>query len=441
MIDTDRLARPLVVGFGLTGQAVVAALQRRGHQPTVVDDRASEASIATAAGVGIELIAAPSTDELAMLIADASVVLPSPGIPDHHPLFALARDAKVPIWSEFDLASLWDDRMIVGITGTNGKTTVTLLVTDALERSGLKAAAVGNMEVPLVAAIEDSSIDVFVVEASSFRLAHSDHFAPNVAAWINFAPDHLDAHATLADYEAAKASIFANLGPTDVAIVNAEDEAVMAHRPPTAATVTFGLRQADWSIIADQLVGPDGPVVAVRDLHRSQPHDLANAAAVGAIASAAGATTAGIAAALQAFEGFAHRLQLVGTWNDVSWYNDSKATVPHATAAAVGGFDSVVLIAGGKNKGLDMSSLASLVPPVRAVVATGAAADEIAGVFGERVPITTAHTMDEAIRLADEFSQAGDAVLLSPACTSYDWYDNYEQRGDDFMARVRAKFQ
>ncbi len=441
MTDADRLARPLVVGFGLTGQAVVAALRRRSYQPTVVDDRATDVAVAKAAADGVELLAAPSVDELADLIANASVVLPSPGIPDHHPLFALAKGADVPIWSEFDLASLWDDRMIVGITGTNGKTTVTLLVADALERSGLTAAAVGNMEVPLVAAIEDRSIDVFVVEASSFRLAHSDHFAPNIAAWLNFAPDHLDAHATLADYKAAKASIFANLKPTDIAILNAEDEVVMAHRPPTATTVTFGIQQADWSIEGGQLVGPDGPVVAVNDLQRSQPHDLANAAAVAAIARAAGATMAGIAGALKAFEGFAHRLQLVGTWNDVSWYNDSKATVPHATAAAVGGFDSVVLIAGGKNKGLDMTSLAELVPPVRAVVATGAAADEIAEVFGARVPIEKAQTMDEAIRLADQFSQAGDAVVLSPACTSYDWYDNYEQRGDDFMSRVRARFQ
>lgn len=440
-MSPDRLARPLVIGFGLTGQAVTRALSRRGHQPTVVDDRASDAAVAAAAGMGISLVVAPSTKELAALIAGATVVLPSPGIPDHHPLFGLSKEAMVPIWSEFDLASLWDTRLIVGITGTNGKTTVTLLVADALERSGLNAAAVGNMEIPLVAAIDDSSVDVFVVEASSFRLAHSQHFAPNVAAWLNFAPDHLDAHATLADYEAAKASIFAHLGSDGIAVVNAEDETVMAHRPTIGTVLSFGLRRGDWSVADGILVGPTGPVVAVSELNRSQPHDLANAAAVAAIASAAGATTEGIAAALRSFEGFAHRLQHVGTWNDVSWYNDSKATVPHATAAAVGGFNSVVLIAGGKNKGLDMSSLADLVPPVRAVVATGDAAEEVAGVFGALVPIKKATTMDEAIRLADEESQAGDAVVLSPACTSYDWYDNYEQRGDDFMVRVRSRFQ
>ncbi|MEZ5341214.1 MAG: UDP-N-acetylmuramoyl-L-alanine--D-glutamate ligase [Acidimicrobiales bacterium] len=439
-LDRRVLARPLIVGFGLTGQAVAHALVARGHSPTIVDDRPTDEAMEIATEIGALFVGEPSTDELRLLVGNATVGLPAPGLPDHHPFFSIAAAAGLPIWSEFDLASLWDSRPLVGITGTNGKTTVTLLVTDALERSGIHAVAVGNTEVPLVQAIADPTIDVFVVEASSFRLAHSQHFAPSVAAWLNFAPDHLDAHATLDEYLEAKASIFAHLGEAGVAVVNGDDPVVMAHAPAMPTTVVIGQQAGDWRTENGALVGPDGPLLRVDELPRNQPHDLLNAAAVAAIASAAGASPSGIADALTSFTGFEHRVQHVGTWNNVSWYNDSKATVPHATAAAVGGFDSVVLIAGGRNKGLALDSLAALVPPIRAVVATGDAAPEIEAIFAGLVPVRTADSMAAAIAFADELAEDGDAVLLSPSCTSYDWYKNYGQRGQDFMARVRSRF-
>ncbi len=184
--------------------------------------------------LGLEIIAAPSSDCLADVIRSATVLLPSPGVPDHHPAFALAAGRGLPVRSEFDLAALWDDRPIVAITGTNGKTSVTMLVTEALTASGLRAAAVGNTPTPLVAALADESIEVFVVEASSFRLAHSHGFAPTVATWLNFAPDHLDAHADLETYRMAKASIWAHLPPGATIVANAEDATVMAAVPAGA---------------------------------------------------------------------------------------------------------------------------------------------------------------------------------------------------------------
>lgn len=439
--DDIDLTVPLIVGFGITGQAVAAVLVERGHQPTVVDDRPGESARAAAHELGIELVAAPSAEELTAAVARATVLLPSPGIPDAHPVFAEAALVELPIRSEFDLAKLWDDRPIVAITGTNGKTSVTMLVTAALEASGLRAEPVGNTPTPLVAAIGDPTIDVFVVEASSFRLAHSHCFEPSVATWMNFAPDHLDAHADLETYRQAKASIWSHLGPDAVAVANVDDATVIAALPDTANAITFGAASGDWHIDGGELVGPSGPLVSIERLARRRPHDLSNAACVAATAIAAGATPEGVAHALEAFDGLPHRLDPVGTWNGVSWFNDSKATVPQATLAAVGGFESIVLIAGGRNKGLDMSELATSVPPVHTVVAMGDAADEIASVFDSTAAVVLrATSMTEAIDLARGAARSGDTVLLSPACTSFDWYQSYGQRGDDFVSIVTDTF-
>lgn len=445
------LDRPLVVGFGVTGRAVVRALVVRGHQPTVAEDRAGEDHRSAAAELGVQLEEGLDEAGLAALVRQATVVLPSPGIPDRHPVFAAASAAGVPVASEFDLAQRWDDRTVVAITGTNGKTSVTMMVADALNRSGVVAEAVGNTEVPYVEAIDRPEIEVFVVEASSFRLGHSHAFRPDVAAWINLAPDHLDAHATLDDYVAAKAKIWSDLPDGAIMVANAEDPVVIDNLPAGAnpgpkATVraqTFAIAagsNADWRIDSVDgvatLVGPDGPLLPVDRLSRRQPHDQANALATAAIAAAAGAGIDGIIATLTTFEGLPHRLEYLGSWGEVAWYNDSKATVPHATVAAVGGFESVVLIAGGYDKGLPFEPLRSTVPPVRSVVAIGDAAPKIDSVLGDLVPVTRATSMRDAIVSARTMAEAGDAVLLSPACASFDWYPNYVQRGLDFTALV-----
>ncbi len=436
--DVD-LSSPLVVGFGITGRAVARALAQRGHRAVIVDDDPSPEALAGAKALGLEVVTGADDELLADLVDRASVLLPTPGLPDHHRVMVAARAAGLAIRSEFDLARLWDGRPIVAITGTNGKTTVTMTVMEALVRSGRRAVAVGNTDVPFVTAIEDSSTEVFVVEASSFRLGHSGRFAPDVATWLNLAPDHLDNHGTVEAYEAAKAAIWRDLPPDGVAIANAEDSAVMAHLPKDRATVTFGLDAGDWRIEQGHLVGPEGAVVAVADLARRRPHDLANAAAIAATARAAGASLEAIAATLLAFTGLEHRVEWVGEWDGVGWYNDSKATVPHATLAAVGGFESVILIAGGRNKGLDLGGLAAGVPPIKAVVATGDAGPEIATVFEPLVPVVMATTMSQAVDEAARLATAGDIVLLSPACTSYDWYRNYGERGSDFVRLVKER--
>jgi UDP-N-acetylmuramoylalanine--D-glutamate ligase len=202
--------------------------------------------------------------------------------------------------------------------------------------------------------------------------------------------------------------------------------------------VTFGLRTGDWHVDGEVLRMPDGrELIAVAELWRSLPHDCTNALAASAAALAAGATEDGVRDALRTFRGLPHRLALVGDDGGVRYYDDSKATDPHAAVAALRAFDSAVLIAGGRNKGLDLSVLAEESSHVRAVVAIGEAAAEVEAAFAGKVPVTVATSMDGAVAAARSLAQPGDAVVLSPACASYDWYRNYGERGDDFARAVR----
>ena len=210
--------RAAVVGFGITGRSVAQALQARGIEPIVVDDAPGDDARDAARRLGVDLHAAPSADDLRVLIEGSRALFPTPGLPDRHPAMAVAAASGTPVLSEFDLARQWDDRPIVAVTGTNGKTTVTTMVTDMLNGSGSRAEAVGNTDVPLVEAIDDPGIETFVVEASSFRLGHSEYFAPAVATWLNFSPDHLNVHASLDAYEQAKARIWADQAADDVAV-------------------------------------------------------------------------------------------------------------------------------------------------------------------------------------------------------------------------------
>ena len=430
-----------MLGLGVTGQAVLRSLRAHGEGAVAVDDHPTDGGRRLAASLEVELVEAPSPEDLAALVRRVDVVVPSPGVPDHHAVFAAAAAMGVPVRSEFDLAAAWDDRPVLAITGTNGKTTVTELTRAMLEASGRSAVAVGNTEVPLVAALDDPTTDVFVVEASSFRLLHSESFAPRVGTWLNVAPDHLDNHADLDSYIAAKARLWAHQSPADVAIGNADDAVVAAHLEGAAARhVTFGLdRRADHHLECDRLVLADGSELARTDeLPRAFPHDIANALAAAATALHGGATASGARDALLAFRGLPHRVSLVGEAGGVQWYDDSKATAPHATRAALRAFPSVVLIAGGRNKGLDLHELADERDHVRAVVAIGEAGPEVAAAFDGVRPVRVASSMDDAVDEAAALAAPGDVVLLSPACASFDWYRSYAERGDDFARAVRA---
>jgi len=437
----------LVYGIAHAGNALAAQLALRGWALVIADDVGSDAKRAMAATFGAALIEAPTADQIAEVVAAADMVCPAPGVPETHPVILAALAAGVPLRTEIDLAYEWEQqrpggpRPMLAVTGTDGKTTTTLLTAHILEAAGHRVAAAGNTEVPLVAALDDD-VDVFVVECSSFRLNWVQTFRAEASVWLNLAPDHQNWHTSMASYEAAKARMWAHRRPTDVAIGWADDATVMANLKTVGGpTRTFAAAGADYRIEAGNLVGPAGFIAAVSGMTRTLPHDLTNALAAAALVLESGlATPADIQRALATFRHPPHRIEPLGTIDGVRWFNDSKATSPHAALTAIRSFDHIVLLAGGLNKGLDLASLASEHLRVKAVVGLGMAAAEVTGPFEAYCPTCIATSMAQAVQFADELAEAGDVVLLSPACASFDWYPGggYPARGDDFKQLVRA---
>jgi len=476
-----------VVGYGLSGRAAARYLQAQGWDVVVVEDRPAAGQKEALRAQGLRAELAPSPRRVQALVAEADLVVPSPGVPVGHPAVVAAQRQAKGLWGEIELAwealaarraaqarragsafgpgyggpraagpqatgpqaaVAWEAGgwpRLVAITGTNGKTTVTKLVTSMLVSSGRSAVAAGNVGLPLLEAVQALELGpeaTVVAEVSSFQLHYTRRFRPDVSAWLNFAPDHLDWHPDLGHYERAKARVWANQGPGDVAVFNADDPVVArqaAAVPPGAGRVSFGRGPADWRVADDGVEGPDGTRLEASELPRGLPHDLENTAAALAIALASGASREGSLEAARRTAPPPHRVEEVGHWGGVSWYDDSKATSPAAVLAGVRGFASVVLVAGGRNKGLDLSALSGAVPPVRAVVAIGEAAPELSRVFRGRVPVREAASMRAAVDAAAELARPGDAVVLSPGCASFDWYSSYQERGSDFAALVKQK--
>ncbi len=429
--------RALLVGFGVTNRAVCAQLRDRGCPVVVVDDNPEAISRTQAETLGVELVDPPAADNWLALVAGSRVMVPTPGLPESHPALAAATSAGVPVVSEFDLSQRWDPRPTLAVTGTNGKTTVTILAAAMLEASGVAVSVAGNTETPLVEAIRDQRPAAFVVEASSFRLGYSRCFRPDVGAWLNFAPDHLDVHASLDSYLRAKVSLWSRADEHTLAIVNRDDPVVASHAPDRCQVVTFGHGEGDFRVGDGALWARSERLADVAELPRSQPHELSNHLAAAAVALAGGANADGVGAALRQWTGLPHRVTLVAEHGGVGFYDDSKATTPHAVCAAVRSIGRSVLIAGGRNKGLDLGPMADVAGGLRSVVAIGEAAPEVEQVFAGRCPVTRAESMADAVAAAARMAQSGDAVLLSPGCASFDWYHSYAERGRDFTRLVR----
>ncbi len=428
--------RALVVGLGEAGSAVARHLLARGMTVVAVDDEGSASLRERAESLGLELVERPDRPALTRLAGEAELVVASPGVPVHHPVFSL----PVEVTGELELVATAARVPIVAVTGTNGKTTVTTLVAQMLQASGVRSLAAGNIGLPLLDALE-RDVQVIVAEVSSFQLALARTFRPLVAVWLNVTEDHLDWHPSMEHYVASKARIWANQAEGDVAVANAEDEVVskMSETAPVKP-ITFGIDRGDYRVTNDSLRTDSGEVILeVGALRRHLPHDISNALAASAAALSAGAELEGVRSALASFEGLPHRVELVGEAGGVSFYDDSKATTPASVLAALAGFDSVVLIAGGRNKGLRLDDLREGAGRVKAVVAIGEAAVEVEDAFSGVRPVVTASSMDEAVGAAAAMAEPGDTVLLSPGCTSFDWYRSYAERGDDFARVVEGK--
>lgn len=438
------MTRALVHGLAIAGAATARALLRRGVDVVVADDDVTAERRRIAEQLDVELLEAPDTSALERTLRTCDLLCPAPGVPERHPVIATATNLGVPVRSEIELAYEWEQarpggpRPMLAITGTDGKTTTTLLTVAMLRAAGLRTLDAGNTEVPLVDAI-DLDLDVLVAECTSFRLAWTSTFRADGASWLNLAPDHLNWHASMATYEAAKYRIWEHQRPTDVAIGNAEDDAVAARlRQAPARHVSFGLAAGDYHLDGEHLRGPHGVITSRSEMWRALPHDVANALAAAALVLETGLVgIEQVATALAGFVGPVHRLQHVGTWDDVAWFDDSKATTPHAAAAAIRSFERVVLVAGGYDKGVDLSPMAVDRDRVVTVIGVGATGPAVASLF-EGVPhVEVVPGLPEAVALADRLARRGDTVLLSPGCASFDQYGGFEERGRHFASLVR----
>jgi UDP-N-acetylmuramoylalanine--D-glutamate ligase len=438
--------RLLVVGLAGTGAAVVDDARAHGHAVVVVEDHptgdAYLARAAQARGLGADLLEAPSAAEVAAQAAVADLVVPSPGVRPDHPAIVAAMRAGVPVRSEIDLAV---ERLraraaaprIVAVTGTNGKTTVTSMVAEMCAAAGLPSAAVGNIGRPMLEAVDDD-VAVVVAEVSTFQLEFTTSaFAPDVAVLLNVGQDHLDWHDSVAAYAAAKGKVFAHQEREQIAVVNADDRVALGlagTAPGRLVTCSRHDPSAAYHVAGGEIVGPEGVTVDLPAFRAA--HDVDNALAATAAAHTVGVDQVSIAATLAAWTTLPHRVELVASIGGVDFVDDSKATNAHATASALDGLESVVLVAGGRDRSRDLDALRPYASHLRAVVAIGEAAPRVEAVFSDMVPVVRAASMHDAVRAAAARAEPGDTVLLSPACASFDWYSSYAERGDDFAHEV-----
>jgi UDP-N-acetylmuramoylalanine--D-glutamate ligase len=437
--------RVTVAGAARSGLAAAELLARRGARVTLSDSRAElpEADRLRALGIALEL--GGHTRET---FTSAELVVLSPGVPPEQDAVQAARDRGIPVIAEIELASRWLQGRVIAITGTKGKSTTTALTGRMLEAGGFKVTVGGNIGSPLSAQVSESTPDTFhVVETSSFQLEQIDTFHPWIAVMLNFSPDHLDRHPDVAAYGAAKARIFENQKASDFAVINADDPAVLelarrgrasARLFSLAGTINRGTVVEDgWIVdrrsdIAERLV----PTNAIHLLGPHLVNDVMAAATVGAIA---GVAPAAMTAAVDGFRGLEHAMELVADLGGVRFVNDSKATNVESALRSIESFDrNLVAIMGGRYKGGDLRLLREpLKARAKAVVAIGEARPLLRDALGDAVPVEESDDFAAAIGRAYELAKPSGVVLLAPACSSFDMFRDYADRGRRFKDEVK----
>lgn len=437
----------LVVGLARTGEATAAFLLRRGARVTITESKpraelGSKAETWIRRGVKLE---AGGHTPAAFLEAD--LIIPSPGVP-RLPEIAAARDRGIPVWSEIELASRFLKGSIVGLTGTNGKSTTTTLLHRILKDAGRPAFLAGNIGTPLISFVDRSRDDhLYVTEISSFQLEYVHAFRARLALVLNLSGNHLDWHGTMDDYAAAKAKLVLGQKPGDATVLNREDARVWAWKEAAVSDVFAfsGKRPVrrgafvrdGWVVVRDG--GDERRILPVSEIKLPGLHNRENVLAAAAAARLLGIAPSRIRASVRGFRGLEHRLEPVATVGGVSFINDSKATTVDATLKALAGFTRpVVLILGGKDKGSDFRPLRKAVRRgVKAVVLVGSAREKIREALAGIVPLLEAETYPEVVRAARAAAAPGDIVLLAPACTSWDMFRDFEERGRVFKREVR----
>jgi UDP-N-acetylmuramoylalanine--D-glutamate ligase len=433
----------VVVGAARSGIAAADLLVRRGARVTLTDEKHQIEGAAglRAAGVALEL---GSADHIAVHTAD--LVVMSPGVPIELPAIVAASRRGVPVIGELELASRWLRGRIVAITGTKGKSTTTTLVGRMLTAAGRRVLVGGNIGVPVSAQVEDSTEDtVHVIEASSFQLETTSTFHPWIAALLNFSPDHLDRHPDEAAYGRAKARIFANQTADDWAVVNADSAAALALAANVRArrihyavdrvsdADVFVAREFVWQRTSEGAT----PLVPLAAIELSGRHMLSNVVAATAICQAAGIHADPMARALSGFTGLEHVMEPVATIGGVRFINDSKATNIDAAGRSIESFDKVIAIIGGRYKGGAFADLrAALAARGKAVIAIGETRAMVRAALADLLPVIEAGSMADAVDKAWEAARPDGVVLLAPACSSFDMFTDYADRGRVFKEAV-----
>jgi UDP-N-acetylmuramoylalanine--D-glutamate ligase len=440
--------RVVVVGVARTGIATARFCAARGAQVTAIDDRGPEQlgeALQQLREIGCRL-AFGGDPHVALVEQD--LIVPSPGVPPYHPGLVAARAAGVRVWSEIELAWRFLHGRLVGVTGSNGKTTTTSLIGHILADAGRLVIVAGNIGTPLIAQVDQSNDKtITVAELSSFQLELIESFRPDVSVLLNLTPDHLDRHASFEEYARAKARIFENQSESDAALINADDPGAAERACSQAPIFWFSKNKRVVSgayLRAEQIVfrgdGEEIVLLNQSDIGLRGSHNLENVLAAASAAFLLGAAPEEIAAGVRSFPGVEHRLEFVADVSGVSFFNDSKATNVDATLKALQAFSGgLLVILGGKDKGSDY---APLIPVLREraklVLLIGAASEKVAAQLAGAVPLERAGTLERAVRRAFEQAREGDTVLLAPACASFDQFENYEHRGRVFKQLVRA---
>jgi UDP-N-acetylmuramoylalanine--D-glutamate ligase len=442
----------LVVGLGKSGLAAALFLRRCGALVTVSDVRSAEALAKDIPALLDEGIMVETGGHGLLTFRRQDLIVVSPGVPLNTPELAQVKSFGLPVIGELELAARFLKGKILAITGSNGKTTTTALVGEILEKAGIPTLVGGNIGVPVVALIDQSTDETWsVLEVSSFQLESTERFHPSIAVILNITPDHLDRHGSFENYALAKERIFAAQHEGDAVVLNADNARAAQAAARSVAKVYFfsmehSVLQGAW--VEDGWVvyrpGKDEPIEKIMPLSGitlKGAHNVENVLAAVCAARLAGATAEQIRSTVEAFQAVEHRLEYVATINGVEFYNDSKATNVDATAKAVASFSvGIHLILGGKDKNSDYTQLAQLLRArVRAVYTIGSAAAKIESQLRGVVSILSCETLGNAVSAAGSAARPGEVVLLAPACSSFDQFESYEQRGKVFKELVNER--
>lgn len=432
----------VIVGMGRTGLSVARHLQRSGYRLAITDTREAPPELEGVKALGPNVVARTGGFD-ARLLESADIVITSPGVPLDDPFFVQARARGLDIVGDIELFARAADAPVVGITGTNGKSTVTTLLGRMAERAGVRVRVGGNLGQPALDLLDRGPTDLYVLELSSFQLDTTHSLKLKSAVVLNVSADHLDRYATLDHYATSKARIFAHC---ETAVVNADEPEVMKMPRPGQRVLSFGLdKPADFGLVTSPgskeswLARRGAALLPLAALKISGRHNAANALATLALGDALRLPIAPMLDELREFPGLPHRAQWVADVNNVRYVNDSKGTNVGATLAAVGGLTGpLVVIAGGDGKGQDFTPLAAAFRgKVRTAVLLGRDAALIETALQGICHTARVAAMPDAVRAAARFAQPGDTVLLSPACSSLDMFRDYAQRGDVFAAAVK----